>query len=328
MTRTTVKLGGACLLLGVVLLMGPTFGYGTVLSERGIFIQTSGDSGGLLELNDRSADAALLDSGDSTVLYELESNTGTLRPADVDATVVRTIENGSSETDPPLELTPVETDPGVVALRLSCTADGYSETGAIEVEIEAVTGGSSVAATRTTGDAVSMTCGEPGPDDVFVEEDEAGDVRAVGNVTVEGSTDVAGNIDAGGYVEVENGGTVAGNVDAAEDVEIGNSGSVSGNVTSGGDTSIANNGVVGGGIESDGSIDISNNGNIGDTIIADGDITISNNGVIEGDVISLNGDITISSNGEVRGDVIAENGTVCLGNNVVVTGDVIAESTC
>ncbi|MCU4974385.1 polymer-forming cytoskeletal protein [Halobacteria archaeon AArc-m2/3/4] len=310
-----IKLAVVCILVGAVLLIGPTVGFSQIEADRGVAVQTATDDSAFLEITDRSSTASLSNAADAATVYDLRMASESLSENTVSATLVGIVD-GQGSTAPPtaLEAFPVADGTGDISLLVQCVTEGGIADGSyiLEIAMQATGSGVTVDAVRSTGTPVPISCGEPPTDeDITVIEDEPGNVETTGNVTVENGNDVNGDVSGGGSVTLDNGA------------------SVSGNISSGGDTTVSNNGNVGGGIESGGTVTINNNGNIGGGITAEGDIILTNNGIVNGDVISYNGNIEISNNGEVRGDVIAHNGTVCIGNNAVVTGHVIAgQGTC
>ncbi|RZV11711.1 polymer-forming protein [Natrinema hispanicum] len=287
MTRPITGIAVVLILLGVVTMAGPTFGFATIAADRGVNVATADDSSAYLGLEDQSASASIDSPGEQTVVYTVTDNVRD-DSATVDASIVG-ITDDSNDPVTSAALS-VNVQPGSDAetfdIVLACE-DGASIDGSYRVLLRFVASSdaSSVDATRETTALVPVDCtAEP----VVVSVDEDGDVTSGGDVTVDNNVNVGGDIESGGSVTVDN------------------------NVNVGGD------------IESGGSVTIANNANVGGNIVAQGDITIRNNAV-SGDLIA-GGNVDIRNNAKIDGDVMAC-GTVTVRNNAVVTGTISENQT-
>ncbi|ELY45007.1 bactofilin family protein [Natronorubrum sulfidifaciens] len=272
MTRPFTGLAIVFILLGVVVMAGPTFGFATIAADRGVSVATADDSSAYLGLEDRSASAAIDSPAESTVVYTVTDNFGGADPTAVDASVVRiTDDNSDPVTSTTLSAT---VQPGSEAntfdVHLACT-DATSLEGSYRVLLQFVASGdgSSVDATRETAALVPVDCtAEP----VVITVDEDGDVTAGGDVTVDNNVDVGGSINSGGSVTVDNNAKIGGNIVAQGDITIRNN-AVSGDLIAGG------------------NVDIRNNAEIDGDVMACGTVTVGNNAVVTGTILENQTDL-------------------------------------
>jgi len=135
--------------------------FSEVAADRGIAVNTAPDDQALLGLVDTSGSAQVSGPSDTTTVYEVTDNIGSLSVSDIGASVARLLkQDGTQITSPPVEATVQNTGGSQFAVDVSCTgnSDALGESYQVVLDIAASTDTTSVTATRTTSSYVGISC--------------------------------------------------------------------------------------------------------------------------------------------------------------------------
>jgi len=248
MARTLTVVAVGLILLGVMIMAGPTFGFSTIASDRSVNVSTASNSNALLGIHDDSRSAAINSPEEATTIYKLEDNVGSFSRENVTLDLMQMTDANDNSNSVDTSAFKLEKggsgfEEGSLNVQIRCSNGSAFLDSEYYVELNIVASGSAVTVDtdRETTTAVPIDCTEDT------------------TKTIDGSED--GNVTTGGSAESENGADHDGNIIAGGDVTISSGSKVRGDIISGGNVTIENGGTVNGVVYACGEVTVGNGAN-------------------------------------------------------------------
>lgn len=150
------KVAIAFILIGAVLLAGPTFGFSSIAADRGVMIAVTDDPNAYLGVIDNSESTAanIQNKNDESLLYYLNDNTGAFSSEEmIDADAIA-FEGSTTGLEARVEADSGSNDFAVI---VSCGSSNLKAQGSLTIEI-AASNGDRVELQRTTTDTIDVSC--------------------------------------------------------------------------------------------------------------------------------------------------------------------------